>query len=448
MGIKNKKISILGAVRSGIAAAKLALRQGAIPFVSDNSDNETLRNNTLILDKLNIDYELGLHSERVYDADLIITSPGVPSDSKVLVTATQRKITIISELEFASYFCKGKIVGITGTNGKTTTTTLLEYLLNNSGLKTYSAGNIGTAFSEITDEVKCNEIVSLEISSFQLDYVKDFRPEFAVILNLTPDHMNRYENNFEKYADAKMNIAMNQTDAENFIVNADDNYLMKIAESTKANKYLFSTRTTVEKGTYSKGEWIFYSNGTSADKVCRIDELSLRGEHNLSNSLAVITVAKILGVSDENIKKSLSTFSGVEHRLEFVREINGVKFINDSKATNVDAVWYALRSFDEQMFLILGGTDKGNDYSQIVELVKSRVKKIFAIGSSAQKVYDYFSSVVEVEIVNSLDQAIKTANDEAKNNNVVLLSPACASFDMFDNYEHRGKVFKQIVNNL
>jgi len=448
MEIKNKKISILGAVRSGIAAAKLASKQGATPFVSDNSDNGTLRKNILNLDKLNINYELGVHSEKVFDADLIVTSPGVPSDSKVLFEAVRRKITIISELEFASYFCKGKIVGITGTNGKTTTTSLLTYLLNTSGIKTYSAGNIGTAFSEIADKVKENEVVSLEVSSFQLDFIKELVPEFAVVLNLTPDHMNRYENSFDKYANAKMNITKNQTAAEKLIVNADDDILMKKASNTKANKYFFSTKTKVEKGSYSNRKWIFYNNGTSSDKVCSIDKLSLRGEHNLSNSLAVVTVAKILGVSNESIATSLSTFSGVEHRLELVREINGVKYINDSKATNVDAVWYALRSFDEPIFLILGGTDKGNDYSQILELVKARVKKIYAIGSSAQKVYDYFHSVVKVEIVNSLKQAVEFAAKEANNNEVVLLSPACASFDMFDNYEHRGKIFKQIINNL
>jgi len=444
----SEKITILGAVRSGIAAAKLAAKHGAVPFVSDFSDDEILRNNALILDNLNIKYELGNHSERIFDADLIITSPGVPSDAEVLKEAKRRNISVISELEFASYFCSGKIVGITGTNGKTTTTTLLAYLLNNSGIKTYSAGNIGTAFSDIVDEVKENEIVSLEISSFQLDYIKKFKPEFSVILNLTPDHLDRYENSFEKYADAKMKIFMNQNESEYFIGNYDNKLLTAKSEGCQADKYWFSTREAVEKGSFVKEEWIVFKNKDREDNVCRTDSLSLRGEHNLSNSLAVITIAKLIGISNEKIEKSLSTFPGVEHRLELVRELNGVKYINDSKATNVDAVWFALRSFDEPVFLILGGKDKGNDYSQILEPVKSSVKKIYAIGVSAQKVYDFFNDFVKVEIKQSLKDAVESGKNEAGENEIVLLSPACASFDMFDNYEHRGHVFKQIINEL
>ncbi len=448
MKLAAKKISILGAVRSGIAAAKLAKKHGAIPFVSDFSDNEILRNNVLILNSINIKYELGNHSEKVYDADLIITSPGVPTDSKVLVEAAQRKITVISELEFASYFCKGKVVGITGTNGKTTTTTLLSHLLNNSGIKTYSAGNIGTAFSDIADQVKENEIVSLEISSFQLDFIKNFKPEFAVVLNLTPDHLNRYENSFEKYVDAKMKIAINQTSSEYFIGNFDDKLLTEKANYSSADKYWFSTRSEIVRGTFVKGEWIVFKKKNEVEHICKIENLSLRGEHNLSNALAVVTVAKLLGINNDNIAKSLSTFSGVEHRLELVREIDGVKYINDSKATNVDAVRFALNSFTEPVFLILGGKDKGNDYSQILDPVKSTVKKIYAIGVSAQKVYDFFNEFVDVEIKKSLKDAIVAGKNEALANDVILLSPACASFDMFDNYEHRGQVFKQIVNKL
>ena len=448
MKFESKKISILGAVRSGIAAARLAVKHGAVPFVSDLSDNEILRNNALILDNLSIRYELGNHSQRVFDADLIITSPGVPADAEVLEEAKRRNISVISELEFASYFCRGKVVGITGTNGKTTTTTLLAYLLNNSGIKTYSAGNIGTAFSDIVDEVKENEIVSLEVSSFQLDFIKSFKPDFSVVLNLTPDHLNRYENSFEKYTDAKMKIFMNQTQLEYFIGNYDDKFLTEKAIGCNADKYWFSTRSEVLRGSFVKNEWIVFKNENGEDSICKTDNLSLRGEHNLSNSLAVITVAKLIGISNDKIEKSLSAFPGVEHRLELVREISGVKYINDSKATNVDAVWYALRSFNEPVFLILGGKDKGNDYSQILEPVKSSVKKIYAIGVSAQKVYDFFSDFVEVEIKKSLKDAVESGKKKALENEIVLLSPACASFDMFDNYEHRGQVFKQIVNEL
>ncbi len=444
--IKGKKITFLGAARSGIAAAKLAKRHGAIPFVSDAAPLREIGDKITELEKARIEFEIGIHSDRVFEADFIVTSPGVPDDSAPIKKAKSLGLEIISELEFASGFCKGKIIAITGTNGKTTTTTLCAYTLNNAGFKTYLAGNIGTAFSDVVDNVKENEFVALEVSSFQLDHIKEFKPYIAVILNITPDHLDRYENSFEKYIESKLRITENQNGNDYLIVNADDKNLTGI--STGAQRYAFSISQVVERGAYFAKGALYFKDTEHPDKICNRSELSLKGEHNLANALAVLTVAKLLGVKNSSVCQSFSSFKGVEHRLEFVREIDGVKFVNDSKATNVDSVWYALRSFNEPLRLILGGKDKGNDYSAIDEPVKKHVKKIYAIGSSAEKVYGHFKELVPTEIKESLEDAVVSAFKEAEKGEVVLLSPACASFDMFDNYEHRGKVFKEIVRKL
>lgn len=448
MNYNGLKISILGAVRSGIGAARLAKRIGAVPFVSDFTAAEKLSEQIEILKSEYISFEFGGHTEKVFEADIIVTSPGVPSTAPVLVKAKKLEIPVISELEFASRFCNGKVIAITGTNGKTTTTSLMAHTLNQAGIKCYTAGNIGYAFSEIADKVKEDEFVALEVSSFQLDHIADFKPDFAMILNITPDHLDRYDNDFSKYKAAKGLITKNQSAEDYFIFNADDKKVFEAVEKTKARLTSFSTRGEVENGCYlSNNEFIYCFNGNE-ETICTTEDSSLRGEHNYANTLAVMIVLKKLNVKNKDIASSIKTFSGVEHRLEFVRELDGIKYINDSKATNVDAVWYALGSFEAPINLILGGTDKGNDYSQILELVKENVKKIYAIGSSAEKVKDFFENFVEVEIKKSLDDCVTTAQNEAEENEIVLLSPACASFDMFKNYEHRGEVFKKLVNDL
>jgi UDP-N-acetylmuramoylalanine--D-glutamate ligase len=446
--ISGKKISIIGAVRSGLGAAKLAKKLGAIPFVSDSGSKDKIAHNLAILDSEAIEYETGSHSQRVFDCDFIITSPGVPTDSPVLVTAAQKGINVISELEFASYFCKGTIISITGSNGKTTTTSLCAHLLNEGGLKTYMAGNIGIAFSDIALDVKENEFVALETSSFQLDHVETFKPKIAAILNITPDHLDRYDHNIQNYINSKLNVFKNQDSSDYLILNIDNPMTPKDIENKSVNKFYFSLNESVENGAYlDKDKITFKRNGTE-EFSCLTSDISLRGEHNYANAMAVIIVAQLLKVDPQKIKSALGSFPGVEHRLEFVREINGVKYINDSKATNVDSVWYALRSFDDPIFLILGGKDKGNDYNQIKDLVVKRVKKIYAIGSSADKVFNFFHQLTKVEIKPSLEECISAANREAREHEVVLLSPACASFDMFNDYEHRGRVFKEAVNNL
>ena len=448
MESENKKISIIGAVRSGVGAAKLVKKVGGIPFVSDMADEEILKESVEELRKENIDFETGKHSDRVYDCAMMIVSPGVPNDAPVLKRARDGGIKIISEVELASHYCKGNIIAITGTNGKTTTTSLCGHVFNQCGYNTFVAGNIGLAFSEIALDVEESEFVSLEVSSFQLELIELFKPKVAMILNITPDHLNRYGNSVDKYADAKQMIYKNQDKNDYLILNKDNGEVIKYLKEHKSQSFYFSLDEELENGCFRKDEKIRFKRKGKEEFGCNVSDIKIKGEHNLSNAMAVICAAKIFNLDNSQIIKALKTFEGVEHRLELIREIDGVKFINDSKATNVDSVWYALRSFNEPILLILGGQDKGNDYEQIKGLVLERVEKIYAIGSSAEKIFNFFHSAVKVEIKKSLEDVVNTAINEARAGDVVLLSPACASFDMFDNYEHRGQVFKEAVSKL
>lgn len=433
---------------SGVASAVLIKNRGGVPFVSDSGSSPKLFEYVKKLEEEKIEFETGSHSERVFDCEFIVVSPGVPSDSEVILKAKEKGITVISELEFASRFCNGTIIAITGTNGKTTTTTLTGYLFNHCGLKTYLAGNIGYAFSGIAPEVKNDEFVALETSSFQLDHIAGFKPKIAAILNITPDHLNRYDNKYENYINAKYKIFENQDENDYLILNADSEYTAKQDLGIKAKIIYFSLSNEFDNGVFRKGDEIIYKENGEVKFTCAVTDLNLRGEHNMANCMAVIAFAKLCGAENSKIIEALRSFRGVEHRLEFVREIEGVKYINDSKATNVDSVWYALRSFNEPLFLILGGLDKGNDYNQIKDLVLDKVEKVYAIGKSAEKVFNFFHSDIKVEIKNSLEECVISANLEARAGDVVLLSPACASFDMFNSYEHRGQVFKEAVNKL
>lgn len=448
MNIEGKKISIIGAVKSGIAAARLAKKLNAIPFVSDSSAEEKLINAKEIFEKENINYEFRLHSEKVYDCDFIVTSPGVPTNSEVLSKAIQNGIKIYSEIEFASWFCKASIISITGTNGKTTTTALMNHALIYYGLKSVAAGNIGNPFSDIVLDLNDNDFVVLETSSFQLDFIENFKPHFSIILNITPDHLDRYENDFSKYIASKINIVKNQTEDDFFIYNADDSNTISTMKNSRVQKLGFSTKKEIPVGAFLKNDDLYFAWFGKVSKVASVRDLFIKGEHNVANALPVLAISKLLNIPNQKIREAFSSFKGVEHRIEFVRELNGVEYYNDSKATNVDSVVVALKSFTKPIYLILGGKDKGNNYDDIKDLVKEHVVKIYAIGSSAQKVYDYFNSIIETEIKSSLEECVQSARKEAKQNSVVLLSPACASFDMFENYEHRGKIFKEAVNNL
>jgi len=441
------KISIIGAARSGEAAAYLAVKCGATPFVSDKSPYESISEVVDRLKLAGIEVETGKNSESVFNCDLMIVSPGVPMEAPVVVEAQKRGIRLISEVEFASSLCKGRIFAITGTNGKTTTTALLHHIFSLSGIKSFSAGNIGTAFSEIALECDENSLVALELSSFQLDLIEQFKPEGAAILNITPDHLNRYGYKIENYIASKYRIFMNQSGTDLSLYNADDPVL-------KAHGYkgalieFFSTRNEVSNGTYLSGKRLVTRIAGKVVFSCDTSDLKLRGEHNYANAAAAITLALKAGVPTGIIRDGLFTFEAVEHRLEAVPSQDGIIYINDSKATNVDSVIYALKSFDAPIHLILGGIDKGNDYNLIKDLVLKNVKKIYAIGESAHKVIDFFGKLLPVEKVTSLEDCVLKGHEEANQGDVVLLSPACASFDMFRSYEHRGKVFKEAVREI
>ena len=448
INIKEKKIGIIGAARSGLAAAKLCKRMGGIPFVSDGGNADKLTESIAELKKENIDFEIGGHSEKVFESDLIVVSPGVPSDADVIVKARKRGLKVIGEVEFASLFNESFIIAITGTNGKTTTTSLISHLLKFAGKEVVTAGNIGVAFSDVVDSIGAEGFTALELSSFQLDFIDTFRPDIALLLNITPDHMNRYENNFQKYIESKFRIVENQTEDDVFVFNAGDEVILKNLPALKSQQFGFSISEKLVNGAYAEKGKIFFSENGRAEEICDAEKISIKGEHNLMNALAATVAAKKLNIPNEAIEGAFATFENVEHRLEFVREIDGVKFINDSKATNTVSVYYALRSFDKPIRLILGGRDKGNDYGDIEAEVLKRVKKIYTVGESADKIFNFFSGKVKTEVYDSFEKTIKGAFNDADKGDVVLLSPACASFDLFPNYEERGKEFKRIVNDL
>jgi UDP-N-acetylmuramoylalanine--D-glutamate ligase len=409
MDIKGKKITIIGAIRSGLGAARLVKRYGGIPFVSDIGDSQKVLESVKVLEQHDIEFEAGLHSDRIYDCDMMIVSPGVPLDSPILLRAKDKNIKMIGEVEIAWQFCKGKVIGITGTNGKTTTTALVEHIFNKCGRKTYAAGNIGIAFSEVAADVQEEEFVSLELSSYQIDLTDKFRPDTAIMLNITPDHLNRYENSFQKYIESKMRVLRNMGVKDNVILNKDDDVIMSSLPVLHNRRFYFSLKDKVEDGCYYNGKDIKFSRGWNEEFSFPADELFIKGEHNIANSMAAVIAAKIYGLDNKDIAEGLRTFKGVEHRLEFVRKIGGVRYINDSKATNVESVWYALRSFQEPILLILGGQDAGNDYNKIKDLVVERVKKIYAIGSSSDKIFNFFHTLVKVEVKVTMEEAVTAA---------------------------------------
>lgn len=449
--VKDKKITIIGAARSGFACAMLLKSHGAKVFVSDNSMMEKVRTNIENLRKNNIDCEIGQHTDRIYDADLFVISPGVPSTSDVVKGAEARGIKILSELEIASWFCPAPIVAITGTNGKTTTTTLTGQMFTDNHFKCSIGGNIDPAFSSIIPELDRSSIAVLEVSSFQLDFIETFHPKVSVILNITPDHLDRYNGSFELYADAKCKIFKNQSHGDYLIYCYDDPVINRKLDSLKPSGIQlipFSIKSIVKPGAFVQDGKLFSSFNGVEEFVIDISQIGIPGIHNLYNAMAAVLSAQIFGVKIPSIRATLKNFKGVEHRLEFVRELKGVKFINDSKATNVNSVWYALQAYSEPIILLLGGRDKGNDYSKLFDLVKLKVRAIIAIGESADKVFNSFQQISHVVKASSMDEAVNKAVKLARQGDIVLLSPACASFDWFNDYQHRGDTFKNIVNSL
>ena len=438
------KIVVLGGGESGFGAAYLAKKKGLEVFLSDKGlikdDYKKL------LTDVGIEFEEGKHDEeRILAADWIIKSPGIPKKAEIISKINRKGIRLSSEIEFASEFTDAKIIAITGSNGKTTTTSLIYHILKNDDLKVGLAGNIGKSFAKQVADENFDYYV-LEVSSFQLDDIQNFRPYISLLLNLSQDHLDQYNYNYEEYALAKFRITENQENDNFFIYNKDDEMSMNLLEKLeiKAKMIPFSLKEKLKEGGYlTEDKMTIKLDGEFSMKI---DELALVGNHNIANSLAASIAGKILKISNESIRNSLTTFQAVEHRLEQVAEINGVKFINDSKATNVNATYYALESMKQPTVWIVGGVDKGNDYTEIEALVKRKVKAIVCLGIDNQKILDFFKDKKElIYSTSSMEEAVEISKSLAKSGDTVLLSPCCASFDLFDNYEDRGTKFKKEV---
>lgn len=439
------KIIILGGGESGVGAALLAKKKGMEVFLSDKGSIKDSYKKQL--EDAEIEFEEGSHDEeRILSADWVIKSPGIPKKADLIKKIKEKGIRLSSEIEFASEFTDAKIIAITGSNGKTTTTSLIYHILKNAGFNVGLGGNIGKSFAKQVAEDQYDYFV-LEISSFQLDDIQNFRPYISLLLNLSPDHLDQYNYNYEEYALAKFNIAKNQQNNDFFICNKDDEMSKKLLNRVDINakKLLFSLNEGLEEGGFATNDHIFVKlEGRTFSMP--IGEMSLVGKHNVANCLAASITAKLLNISDNSLVESLKTFQSVEHRLEQFAEIDGVKYINDSKATNVNATYYALESMKTPTIWIVGGVDKGNDYTEIEELVKEKVKAIVCLGVDNKKIIDFFSVNKEsIYDTSNLEECVKIAKNVAHKGDTVLLSPCCASFDLFKSYEDRGKKFKQAV---
>ena len=444
----SKRMVILGAGESGAGAAVLAVMNGYDVFVSDSG--MIAAKHRKLLDEYKIAFEEGGHTyKHIVNADEIIKSPGIPDKTEIMQKLKELKIPVLSEIEFAGRFTEAKMIGITGTNGKTTTTLLIHHILTKAGLNTGLAGNIGSSLALQVATSKCDYYV-IELSSFQLDYMFDFKCDVAVLTNITPDHLDRYNYSVDQYAASKFRIGQNQTAGDAFIWCADDDLTNQyISEKNiMATQYPFSIKKKVERGAYLEENQI-QINTNSNPFTMLIQHLALQGKHNLYNSMAAAISARVLEIRSETIRESLSDFRNIEHRLEFVMSVHGIEFINDSKATNVNSTWYALESFTKPVVLILGGVDKGNDYTMLEELVREKVKAIVCLGKENKKIHKAFKDhVATIVDTGSAEEAVQVSYRLARKGEVVLLSPACASFDLFENYEDRGRKFKAAVRAL
>ncbi|MCD4796469.1 MAG: UDP-N-acetylmuramoyl-L-alanine--D-glutamate ligase [Candidatus Cloacimonetes bacterium] len=440
MNIKDVNFGILGMARSGLAAAYKIKELGGHPFISEKKPEKDIDDPHKI--RADFDCEFGGHSDRLLDCDIIIISPGIPLDIPILIRAKEKKIKLISEIEFG-YLIKhpeSKIIAITGSNGKSTTVSLIHHILQTAGFNSILAGNIGTAFTSCKIEKAGIDVIVLELSSFQLELINKFRPDVAVILNITPDHLDRY-NSMEEYALTKFNIFKNQKEDNLAILNYNDEYCKKFDKKISAVKKYFSLDFITD---------IFY-NGNSiifGDNIISIQRSSIKGPHNTANIMASILAVSPFKIRNEIIEKALSSFVSLPHRLEPVAIINGIKFINDSKATNTDSVKYALQSFEEPIRIIMGGAGKGEDYSVLNPYLKKHAKKIYLIGDARYKMKKAFENIVDIELFDDFEKSIIAAFSEAEKGDSIVLSPACTSYDMFNNFEERGNKFKQIVLGL
>jgi len=450
--LRHKQVVVIGAGISGMAAAELLHRQGAIPFVSDSGAIRPERRERL--QQLGIAFEQGGHSERALTGDLLVVSPGVPRTIAPIRVYRESGRSVWTELELAWRYNRSPVVAVTGTNGKTTVTRWLGDLFERGGKPAVVAGNIGVAVSDVADHTAPDAHLLLEVSSYQLEFVETFRPDVSIILNITPDHMDYYGGRFEDYAAAKFRITEHQTENDFFITNADDEvmsaFLPELKKRARHPRILtFSARNEVEEGLFLRGDTLIFKFNQTEEPLMQIQEFHLSGQHNVMNGMAAALAARVSEIKNSAIRESLTRFEGVEHRLEPVRELDGVTYINDSKATNVNAVWFALDSFDQPMVLILGGRDKGNDYRELEEQLREKVHTVIAIGEAADAIEAQVGPMVpELLRADSMGQAVRMARKQAKRGELVMLSPACSSFDMFENFEDRGNAFRQAVLEL
>jgi UDP-N-acetylmuramoylalanine--D-glutamate ligase len=448
MDLKNQRVLVVGLGKSGVAAALFLKGHGAHVTVSDTKSEDELRAEIPVLLDQGIAVETGGHGERTFRGqDLIVVSPGVPVDAAPLVQARALGESVIGEVELAAQFLPAPIIAITGSNGKTTTTTLTGEILAGAGFRTLVGGNIGTPAISLAERATTASFIVLEVSSFQLETIKTFRPRVAAILNITPDHLDRHRT-FQTYIEAKARIFENQQSDDFAVLNADDPTTLGLGGRTRAQVFLFSRKKEIEKGACLRDGRVLFRDASGQREIMLASEIPLKGAHNLENALAAICVCAVLGCEPQRIRRAVQQFKAVEHRLEYVATIQGVEYYNDSKATNVDATIKALESFPANVHLILGGKDKGSDYTVLNELLRTRVKRVYTIGAAAAKIESQMKGAAEIVHAETLENAVRRAAAVAQEGDVVLLAPACASFDQFQNYEHRGQVFKQTVHAL
>ncbi|MBL6875849.1 MAG: UDP-N-acetylmuramoyl-L-alanine--D-glutamate ligase [Chitinophagales bacterium] len=448
MTTKTQKIAILGAAESGVGAAILATQQGFDVWVSDYSQIQPKHKECL--NKYNINWEEGNHSEEaILDAHLVMKSPGIPENADIIQKIRKKGIAVVSEIEFASRYTDAFIIAITGSNGKTTATSLTYKILKDAGLNVGVAGNIGVSFAQQVATQQFDYYV-LEVSSFQLDDIDSFKPNISVLLNITPDHLDRYDYKFENYLAAKFKITQNQNDDNLFIYCQDDKSIASslITKKIHAQSIPFTLENEVGEGAYLQNNELTI-NLKKKVFTMSINEIGIKGKHNIYNSMAASIVARAVDIKKESIRESLADFKNLEHRMEKVLKIGGVEFINDSKATNVNSTWYALESIQNPVVWIAGGVDKGNDYEVLKSLVRAKVHTVICLGNDSRNLHEAFSHQTDLMInVHDMKEAVRIANHFANKGDAVLLSPACASFDLFENYEDRGNQFKESVRNL
>jgi len=447
MDLNGKRVLVVGLGKSGVASALFLKAHGARVTVSDTKTGDELHSEIPVLLDHGITVETGGHGERTFRGqDLIVVSPGIPLDAPALVQARALGGSVIGEIELAAQFLRGPIVAITGSNGKTTTTTLTGEIMTAGGFPALVGGNIGTPAIALAERATPESVIVLEVSSFQLETIHSFRPKVAVILNVTPDHLDRHRT-FEAYVDAKARILENQQSTDSAVLNADDPTCVAMAARTKAQVFWFSRRKEVQQGAWVLDGNILFRDGAEQREIMLVSEIPLKGAHNLENVLAAVCAGALMACAPEKIRQAVREFKAVEHRLEYVATIRGVDYYNDSKATNVDATIKAMESFPANIHLILGGKDKGSDYTLLNDLLRQRGKRVYTIGAAAAKIESQIKGV-EIVHADTLENALRKANAVAEPGDVVLLAPACASFDQFKNYEQRGQVFKEIVRTL